>query len=129
MAKTGRRLPIGLAAKYGRTLIVPMTLVDTMYRDEIFGLITDAGHPLLHVFLDVPALELRRPSTDRSSSTTQPMMRRRARSGTATSTAASPRGMVYRPRHWCSAEITTHQPNWQTRVLAATSFSDLVGHA
>ncbi len=51
---------IGLAAEYGRTLIVPMTLVDTMYRDEIFGLITDAGQPLLHVFLDVPAVELRR---------------------------------------------------------------------
>lgn len=51
---------IGLAAEYGRTLIVPMTLVNTMYRDEIFGLITDAGQPLLHVFLDVPAVELRR---------------------------------------------------------------------
>lgn len=51
---------IGLVADYGRTLIVPMTLVDTPYRDEIFGLITQAGQPLLHVFLEVPTHELRR---------------------------------------------------------------------
>lgn len=51
---------IGLAADYRRTLIVPMTLVNTQYRDEIFGLISKAGHPVLHVFLDVPAEELRR---------------------------------------------------------------------
>ncbi len=30
-----------------------------MYRDEIFGLITHAGQPLLDVFLDVPAVKLR----------------------------------------------------------------------
>jgi adenylylsulfate kinase-like enzyme len=49
-----------LAAEYGRPLIVPMTLVDPDYRDEIFGLITKAGERVLHVFLDVPAAELRR---------------------------------------------------------------------
>lgn len=37
-----------------------MTMVNPRYRDEIFGLITRAGHPVLHVFLDVPADELRR---------------------------------------------------------------------
>jgi hypothetical protein len=47
-------------ADYGRTLIVPMTLVNARYRDEIFRLISKAGHPVLHVFLDVPAAELRR---------------------------------------------------------------------
>jgi hypothetical protein len=51
---------IGLAAGYGRPLIVPMTLVKAGYREEIFGPIKRSGHDLLHVFLDVPAPELRR---------------------------------------------------------------------
>ena len=51
---------IGLAGDYQRTLIVPMTLLNTRYRKEIFGLIGQAGHSVLHVFLDVPAEELRR---------------------------------------------------------------------
>ena len=37
-----------------RTLIVAMTLVNPQYRDEIFGLIGQAGPAILHVFLDVP---------------------------------------------------------------------------
>ncbi len=49
-----------LTAEYGRPLIVPMTLVNTDYRDEIFGLIGKTGEQILHVFLDVPAEELRR---------------------------------------------------------------------
>ena len=49
-----------MAAEYGRTLIIPMTLVNADYRDEIFGLIAKAGEDILHVFLDVPAGELRR---------------------------------------------------------------------
>jgi predicted kinase len=51
---------IGMSADYGRPLIVPMTLVNHGYRAEIFGLIGRAGIPVLHVFLDVPAAELRR---------------------------------------------------------------------
>jgi len=51
---------IGLAADYNRTLIVPMTLVNTQYRNEIFGLIEESGQAVLHVVLDVPAVELRR---------------------------------------------------------------------
>ncbi|HEX5595132.1 MAG TPA: AAA family ATPase [Micromonosporaceae bacterium] len=51
---------IGLHREYGRTLIVPMTLVNVDYRDEIFELLTQAGVPVLHVFIDVPAAELRR---------------------------------------------------------------------
>jgi predicted kinase len=51
---------IGLHHEYKQTVIVPMTLVNTEYRAEIFRLITDAGTPILHVFLDVPADELRR---------------------------------------------------------------------
>lgn len=51
---------IGLAADYGRALIVPMTLVNSQYRDEIFEAISAAGQSILHVFLDVPAPELRR---------------------------------------------------------------------
>jgi hypothetical protein len=51
---------IGMATDYGRTLIVPMTLANHEYREEIFGLIGKAGHSVLHVFLDVPAAELHR---------------------------------------------------------------------
>jgi len=51
---------IGMSADYGRPLIIPMTLVNAAYREEIFGLIGQAGERLLHVFLDVPPGELRR---------------------------------------------------------------------
>jgi hypothetical protein len=51
---------VGLQQSYGRTLIVPMTLVNSGYLDEIFGLIAAAGEPLTHVFLEVPATELKR---------------------------------------------------------------------
>lgn len=51
---------VGLAGEYGKSLIVPMTLVNASYRDEIFEAISKAGHSVLHVFLDVPAAELRR---------------------------------------------------------------------
>jgi predicted kinase len=50
----------GLWGQYRRTLIAPMTLVHSGYRAEIFGAVRSAGVPLLHVFLDVPAAELRR---------------------------------------------------------------------
>jgi adenylylsulfate kinase-like enzyme len=49
-----------LIAEYGRPLVVPMTLVNADYREEIFGLIRKAGGRVVHVFLDVPAGELRR---------------------------------------------------------------------
>lgn len=51
---------IGMSADYGRTLIIPMTLVNPAYREEIFGLINKAGDRVLHVFLEVPPEELRR---------------------------------------------------------------------
>jgi len=51
---------IGLRAEYHRTLIVPMTLVNPQYRDEIFGLLGKAGETIQEVFLDVPAAELNR---------------------------------------------------------------------
>jgi len=51
---------VGLWEEYRRPLIVPMTLVNAAYRDEIFGALTAAKVPLLHVFLDVPAEEVRR---------------------------------------------------------------------
>lgn len=50
----------GLWREYRRPVIVPMTLVDAGYRKEIFDLLDAAGVDLLHVFLDVPAGELRR---------------------------------------------------------------------
>jgi predicted kinase len=50
---------IGMSADYGRTLIIPMTLVNPAYREEIFGLIGKAGERILHVFLDVPPEVLR----------------------------------------------------------------------
>lgn len=51
---------LGMAAEYERPLIVPMTLVNPQYQQEIFGPIARAGQHLLHVFLDVPATELHR---------------------------------------------------------------------
>lgn len=50
----------GLYREYGRLMIVPMTIVNPGYRDEIFGMLAGAGIDILHVFLDVPAPELRR---------------------------------------------------------------------
>jgi len=37
------------------TLIVPMTLVNQQYFDEIIGTLREAGENVTHVFLDVPA--------------------------------------------------------------------------
>jgi hypothetical protein len=51
---------IGLATEYQRPLIVPMTLVNPRYREEIFGPIEKSGERLLHVFLDIPEAGLRR---------------------------------------------------------------------
>ena len=51
---------IGMSAEYSRTLIIPMTLVNPEYRQEIFGLISKADERLFHVFLEVPPEELRR---------------------------------------------------------------------
>jgi thymidylate kinase len=51
---------LGLWEEYKRPLIVPMTLVNARYRDEIFTALRTAGVPMLHVFLEVPADELRR---------------------------------------------------------------------
>jgi len=51
---------IGLWEEYKRPVIVPMTLVNPQYRNDIFTGIRAADVPLLHVFLDVPADELRR---------------------------------------------------------------------
>ena len=37
------------------TLIVPMTLVNRQYFDEIIGTLRKAGENIVHIFLDVPA--------------------------------------------------------------------------
>ncbi|NUT51600.1 MAG: AAA family ATPase [Saccharothrix sp.] len=58
--RTTAELAAGLHREYGRHVITPMTLVEPTYRDEVFGHLAAAGAPLLHVFLDVPADELRR---------------------------------------------------------------------
>ena len=58
--KLAAEFAITLRAEYQRTLIVPMTVVNPVYREEIFGPIGKAGERILHVFLDVPAEELRR---------------------------------------------------------------------
>jgi len=50
----------GLVQEYQRPLIVPMTLVHPGYQAEVFGPIEKSGITLLHVFLDLPAAELRR---------------------------------------------------------------------
>lgn len=50
----------GMAKQYERPVIVPMTLIHPGYRRDIFERIQDGGVGLLHVFLDLPADELRR---------------------------------------------------------------------
>jgi hypothetical protein len=55
---------IGLSEEYERPLIVPMTLINPGYRDEIFTALHTAGVRPLHVFLDVPADVLRRRIVD-----------------------------------------------------------------
>src|SRR5690349_13345679 len=57
---------VGLWQEYRRTLVVPMTLVNAAYRDEIFAALAAAEVPLLHVFLDVPADEIRRRIVDQT---------------------------------------------------------------
>jgi adenylylsulfate kinase-like enzyme len=54
------KFAIGMSAEYGTTLIIPMTLVNPAYREEIFGLISKAGERVLHVFLEVSPEELHR---------------------------------------------------------------------
>jgi AAA domain len=49
-----------LRADYQRPLIVPMTLVNPVYQEEIFGRLRKAGERIVHVFLEVPAEELHR---------------------------------------------------------------------
>ena len=58
--KLAAEFAVTLRAEYQRTLVVPMTVVNTAYREEIFGQIGKAGERILHVFLDIPADELRR---------------------------------------------------------------------
>ncbi|MFE9747614.1 AAA family ATPase [Saccharothrix saharensis] len=63
-----RRLTAEFAAtlhrEYGQHVITPMTLVEQAYREEVFKHLAAADVPLLHVFLDVPADELRRRIND-----------------------------------------------------------------
>ena len=49
---------IGLCQEYRRPLIVPMTLVDSEIRDDIFDRIRASGEDLVHVWLDVSASQL-----------------------------------------------------------------------
>ncbi|MFJ5921312.1 AAA family ATPase [Kitasatospora sp. NPDC092948] len=47
-------LAAGLAAEYGRPVLVPMTLVRPAYLAEVFGGLAAAGVPARHFFLRVP---------------------------------------------------------------------------
>jgi len=51
-------MAIGLAREYGRPVLVPMTLVDPRYAEEIFGALEAAGVTARHFFLAVTASEL-----------------------------------------------------------------------
>jgi hypothetical protein len=53
-------MAIGLVEEYGRPLLVPMTLVEAGYADDIFAAVRARGILLQHVYLDVPADELAR---------------------------------------------------------------------
>jgi hypothetical protein len=50
---------LGLRRFYPQTIIVPMTLVQPAYLEEIFGGLNDRGERLLHVFLGIDASLLR----------------------------------------------------------------------
>lgn len=50
----------GLIAEYGRPLLVPMTLVNPIYLEEIHGALREAGCELHHFFLNVSAETLGR---------------------------------------------------------------------
>lgn len=53
-------MAIGLVEEYGRPLLVPMTLVEAGYAEEIFTAVRSRGIALQHVYLDVPGDELAR---------------------------------------------------------------------
>ncbi|MFJ7261264.1 AAA family ATPase [Streptomyces globosus] len=48
-------MALGLIEEYGRPLLVPMTLVEPTYLEEIFGEVRSAGIPIHHFFLRVSA--------------------------------------------------------------------------
>ncbi|EGX59804.1 hypothetical protein SZN_10978 [Streptomyces zinciresistens K42] len=47
-------LAVGLVEEYHRPILVPMTLVNSGYADEIFNALEDAGIGVHHFFLKVP---------------------------------------------------------------------------
>ncbi|MDX2932828.1 AAA family ATPase [Streptomyces ipomoeae] len=47
-------LAVGLVEEYRRPVLVPMTLVDPAYVDEVFGALRKAGITVHHFFLRVP---------------------------------------------------------------------------
>lgn len=51
-------MAIGLVEEYGRPLLVPMTLVEAGYAEEIFTAVRGRGITLRHIYLDVPRDEL-----------------------------------------------------------------------
>jgi gluconate kinase len=51
---------LSLRHHHAETLVVPMSLINEDYREEIFGALTRAGEPLLHVFLEADAGVLER---------------------------------------------------------------------
>ncbi len=53
-------MAIALVEEYVRPLLVPMTLVEAGYAEEIFTAVHGRGIPLQRVYLDVPADELAR---------------------------------------------------------------------
>ncbi|MEV5982621.1 AAA family ATPase [Streptomyces sp. NPDC052114] len=59
-------LAVGLVEEYRRPVLVPMTLVDSVYVDEIFGVLKKAGIPVHHFFLKVPREVLERRIDGRS---------------------------------------------------------------
>ncbi|WP_069884238.1 AAA family ATPase [Streptomyces luteocolor] len=59
-------LAVGLVGEYHRPVLVPMTLVDSGYVEEIFGALKEAGIPVHHFFLKVPREVLERRIDGRS---------------------------------------------------------------
>ncbi|MDG4859554.1 AAA family ATPase [Streptomyces sp. T-3] len=73
-------LAVGLVEEYGRPVLVPMTLVDPGYVDEIFGALKSAGIEVHHFFLKVPREVLEQRIDSRSFTPDDPEQDERVRS-------------------------------------------------
>ena len=81
-------LAVGLVEEYRRPVLVPMTLVNSTYVEEVFGALKDAGIAVHHFFLEVPEDQLVKRIDGRSFTPDDPAQDERVRA-------------------WCKSKIET----------------------